>query len=177
MRKSWLIKQSKKKLELDLVVLDEKGNETRPEWIEVLTALTAGQRKKLEHSGLRKMRPAKGTKYGDKNLELEIVLEIEEAEIEKILAWVKDWSFTDFNGNLLTFSRENLCSIDVEAFEVIKKAVDDHTEEIEAGKKSRSNTISGGSRLKRISPSCEPSDGPPESITIPPSTSSNVPES
>ena len=171
MRKCWLVKDGREKIALDLEDKDEQGAVTKPEWIEVKTSLPAGELKRLDHSGLRRLKPAEGKKYGDADLQLEIVMEMEEAEIAKILAWVADWSFTDWNEKPILISRANLRSLDIEAYNSVKDAVDNHTEAQDAEKKSLSDGSDGATRLKRISSSCEPSDGALEPTTEPTPTS------
>lgn len=154
-RKSWIVKASAEKIPLALGDGDE--------WIEVRSAISSGQKRRYLSAGLTGVRNV-GT---DDAPQQEIALDFAEVDSEKILVWVKDWSFIHYVNDkmeTLPFTKENLDNLDPEAFDAIKSALDAYTEGKEREKKAPIAT--GGSRLKAISVSSETTPSSPSSSEL-----------
>jgi hypothetical protein len=128
-RRSWIVKAKKLKLPLEL-----EGEE----WIEVLSKLTLGQKRKIEFAGLGDAKPNRAGKSAQSNGEADseegsvfaVELDMAEFAIVRALTWVTDWSFVDENEKPLPFKREIIDQLDPIAWEAIDKALDAHIESV-----------------------------------------------
>jgi len=138
MKKSYVVKADRVKLPIEL---------EDDEWIEVKTRLTVREKRRFRYAGFTRMRNV----GNEKNPQVEINVDWDETETARILEYVTDWSFVDHNEKPLSLNSETLGTIDEEAFNAIKKALDKFVEEKEQEKKSLSPGTDSGGRLKTIS--------------------------
>jgi hypothetical protein len=102
------------------------------DWVLVRRELTFGQQRRLAAAGLTGIDTAAPT--GER-----LRVDLAAFDIEKLVTWVMDWSFTDEDGTHLDVSRERIEALTPETAREITEALDAHIEAQE-GKKGPAAT-------------------------------------
>ena len=122
------------------------------DWVLVHTELSYAQQKRLAGAGLSGV-PAALAEHGEGE---RLSIDLAEFEIEKLVTWVLDWSFTDEDGQHVVVSRQTIEGLTVDTAEEIQAALGEFIAERDAAKKGL-----GGSRPSGpTSPSAPASGGP-----------------
>lgn len=112
------------------------------DWIEVRDDLTWGAKQKLASAGLGGMQ---GFDSGDLAT-VKMDIDFAAFEIERVVAWVVDWSFRDANDKPVQVSRAAVERLDEETANEIRAALDVHVKAIEEKKGSPRTTTAANGR-------------------------------
>lgn len=123
-RKSWLVQSKKEKISLDL------GD--GQEWIEVKDRLTVGEERDLADRAMGDARP--DLDHPDNAFAMVIEQRMANYSIFRVLAWLTDWSLVDHDGKPIPVKLEHVRALELEAFNCIDKALDEHISKLEAAK-------------------------------------------
>jgi hypothetical protein len=119
------------------------------DWVLVRRELTFGQQRRLAGAGL--------AGYDAAALEgARLKVDVAAFDIEKLVTWVMDWSFTDEDGAHIAVSRERIEALTPETAQEIGAALDAHIE-AQAAKKAPGATGTG--KPAATSSSASPSAG------------------
>lgn len=119
------------------------------DWVLVHRELSYAQQRRLAAAGLTGVPAALVEQGGGEALNVDLA----QFDIEKLVTWIMDWSFTDGDGDRVDVSREAIESLTVEAAEEIHRALTAYIAEQDAKK------AAGSRRPGATSPSAEPSAG------------------
>ena len=97
------------------------------DWIEVKSQLTYGEEKRLSSAGMR---------YKDQSGE-GFSLDLERYNIERLSAWITDWSFDDADGKRVGVSNGAIWALDPDAAREIELALTTHIKAVESSKNAR----------------------------------------
>ena len=107
------------------------------DWIEVRDRLPFGKQQKLASAGIGGVSGFDGTTDLS---HVQIGLDMGAFEIERIMAWMTDWSFRDDRDKVVAFSRSAVENLDSGIADEIRAALDAHISRIEDEKKARAGT-------------------------------------
>ena len=122
------------------------------DWILVHTELSYAQQRRLAAAGLSGVPEALAQQGGGEPLSIDLA----QFDIEKLVTWLMDWSFTDADGTHVVVSRESIEALTNETAEEIHAALAEFINE-SAAKKAMAR---GSSRPGPTSPSAGSSGGP-----------------
>ena len=114
------------------------------DWLEVRDELSFGRQQKLASAGVGGMRGFDGGDMANVRMELDLAA----FEIQRILAWVTEWSFRDGGGRPVDLTREAVENLTPETAEEIKAALDAHVAAVEE-KKAPTTTKNGAVATSR----------------------------
>lgn len=106
---------------------------TGEDWIQVKDALSVGDQKQVEASGLTRLRP--GTKDTDEGNAFD--LDLAAFSFARTLAYLTDWSFKGADGKDVKVTKASVAALTVEAYQEIEDAITAHVEARDAAKKSQ----------------------------------------
>lgn len=101
------------------------------DWIEVKKRLTYGEQQRLNGAAMA------GKMSKDSPEEMELGMDWERFNLERLSLWLTDWSFQDQKGKPVKLSRSAISALDPDTVAEIDAALDRHIEELEAEKKAR----------------------------------------
>jgi hypothetical protein len=102
------------------------------EWVELAKELTAGEYREMV-----------AVQFKDRVAGEKPVMDIRQFGISTILAYVKEWSFVDAQGNTLPITEDWLKKFDVPTFAELRKVAEDHHEQSEKAIDARKNAVAG----------------------------------
>jgi len=123
------------------------------DWILIHRELSYAQQRRLAAAGLSGVPAALVEQGGGEALNVDLA----QFDIEKLVTWVMDWSFTDGDGNHVVVSRQSIEALTVETAEEIHRALSAYIADADA-KKARG--AAGSSRPGATSSSASGSGGP-----------------
>jgi len=100
------------------------------DWVLVHAELTYGQQRRLASAGLTGVPAALAEQGGGAPLTVDLAA----YDIERLCAWVMDWSFRDGEGDRVVVTREAIESLHPDTAAEIQKVLDAHVEALEAKK-------------------------------------------
>src|SRR6478735_688564 len=100
------------------------------DWLEVRDELSLGRQQKLAGAGIGGLQGFDGGDLASVRMELDLSA----FEIQRILAWVTEWSFRDGTGRPVALTREAVENLNAETAEEIKAALDEHVAAVEEKK-------------------------------------------
>lgn len=121
------------------------------DWVAVHAELTYGQQRRLAAAGLSGVPTALAEQGQGEALSIDLAA----YDIERLCAWVMDWSFRDGDGDRVVVSREAIESLHPDTAAEIQRALDAHVEALEAKKAP----AGGGNAPAATSSSAKPSAG------------------
>lgn len=110
------------------------------DWLEVRDELSFGRQQKLAGAGIGGLQGFDGGDLSGVRMELDMAA----FEIERVLAWVTEWSFRDGTGRPVELTRAAVENLNAETAEEIKAALDTHVaalEEKKAPKATRNGVV------------------------------------
>jgi hypothetical protein len=119
------------------------------DWVLVHAELTYGQQRRLANAGLSGVPSA----LADRGEGRALAVDYAAFEIERLVTWVMDWSFTDADGDRVLVSRERIEALDPDTADEIHKALDAHVEALEAKKGARPSATSSAATSSSAKPS------------------------
>jgi hypothetical protein len=122
------------------------------DWALVRQELTYGQQRRLANAGLSGLPPG----LSDAGQGPALKVDWAEFELERLVTWLLDWSFTDADGDHVTVSREAVEALHPDTAQELNEALDRHIGALEA-KKAPAGT--GGTRRRATSSSASASAG------------------
>jgi hypothetical protein len=127
------------------------------DWVLVHAELTYGQQRRLAAAGLSGVPDALAAQGQGEALSLDLA----GYDLERLVTWVMDWSFTDADGDHVLVSREAIEALHPDAAAEINAALDRHIEALE-GKETApgSGATPGATAPGATSPSAASSAGP-----------------
>jgi hypothetical protein len=114
------------------------------DWLEVRDELSLGRQQKLAGAGIGGLQGFDGGDLANVRMELDLSA----FEIQRILAWVTEWSFRDATGRPVALTREAVENLNAETAEEIKAALDEHVAAVEEKKALRA-TRNGAAATSR----------------------------
>jgi hypothetical protein len=108
-------------------------------YVDVKKELTSGEHREMFVSQLN------ATALGDRP-----TLDLQNVGINKVLAYVVDWNFVDFDDKPLAITREALDKFNSAEFQEIVTAVDAHHEAWEKAVDARKNALAGATESSKI---------------------------
>ena len=103
------------------------------DWLEVRDELSFGRQQKLAGAGVGGLQGFDGGDLANVRMEVDLAA----FEIERILAWVTEWSFRDATGRPVDLNRSAVENLTPETAEEIKAALDAHVAAVEEKKAPR----------------------------------------
>ena len=100
------------------------------DWVLVHAELTYGQQRRLAAAG----HPREPGVLAEQGQGKGLTVDLAAYDIERLVTWVMDWSFTDGDGRPVLVSREAIEGLTPETAQEIGAALDAHVEALEAKK-------------------------------------------
>lgn len=123
------------------------------DWVLIHRELSYAQQRRLASAGLTGVPQVLSESGGGGGLSVDLA----QFDIEKLVTWIMDWSFTDGDGTHVVVSREAIEGLTVETAEELNAALSEYIAEADA-KKARAG--GGPSRPGATSSSASASGGP-----------------
>lgn len=102
-------------------------------WVEIKKKLNYREKRHVETAGFKSV-VRKDANDADQSIELGI--DFEQMEIERLVTWIVDWNFADGKGRPLDVNRKNIENLDPDDAQLIIDALQEYVEEQERVKNS-----------------------------------------
>lgn len=102
------------------------------EWLELVKELTAGEYRDVQVAHMKEVTAGSG-----------VVVDYRNVGFAMVLAYVKDWSFTNFDGTTLPISSDWLRKFRTDLFDDVRAAVEAHHSESEKAVEELKNEPAG----------------------------------
>lgn len=99
------------------------------DWIEFKRRLTYGETKRLENASVTGVHAKVGVTVQNGE-DTEVSIDMAKLELERIMTWTTDWSFTDDNDKSVALTRAAVQNLDISTAEEIIALLDKHEEEM-----------------------------------------------